>query len=79
MLSSTSAATALDLPEVSLVCILDADKQGFLRSTSSLIQTMGRAARNANSLAVMYADAVTPEMQAAIDEVNRRREKHAQD
>ena len=65
----------LDLPEVSLVCILDADKQGFLRSTSSLIQTMGRAARNANSLAVMYADTVTPEMQAAIDEVERRRER----
>ena len=65
----------LDLPEVSLVCILDADKQGFLRSTSALIQTMGRAARNANSLAVMYADKVTPEMQAAIDEVNRRRER----
>ena len=54
----------LDLPEVSLVCILDADKQGFLRSTSSLIQTMGRAARNANSTAIMYADKVTPEMQA---------------
>ncbi|MBX3354803.1 MAG: excinuclease ABC subunit UvrB [Phycisphaeraceae bacterium] len=65
----------LDLPEVSLVCILDADKQGFLRSQSSLIQTMGRAARNANSLAVMYADQVTPEMQAAIDEVERRRAK----
>ena len=65
----------LDLPEVSLVCILDADKQGFLRSTSSLIQTMGRAARNANSTAIMYADKVTPEMQAAIDEVNRRRER----
>ena len=64
----------LDLPEVSLVCILDADKQGFLRSTSSLIQTMGRAARNVNSLAVMYADTVTPQMQAAIDEVERRRE-----
>jgi len=63
----------LDLPEVSLVCILDADKQGFLRSTSSLIQTMGRAARNANSMAVLYADKVTPEMQAAIDEVQRRR------
>jgi excinuclease ABC subunit B len=63
----------LDLPEVSLVCILDADKQGFLRSTSSLIQTMGRAARNANATAVLYADKVTPEMQAAIDEVNRRR------
>ena len=65
----------LDLPEVSLVCILDADKQGFLRSTSSLIQTMGRAARNANSLAIMFADKVTPQMQQAIDEVNRRREK----
>ena len=64
----------LDLPEVSLVCILDADKQGFLRSTSSLIQTMGRAARNANSLAVMYADKITPQMQEAIDEVERRRE-----
>ena len=65
----------LDLPEVSLVCILDADKQGFLRSTSSLIQTMGRAARNANSEAIMYADTVTPEMQAAIDEVERRRSR----
>ncbi len=63
----------LDLPEVSLVCILDADKQGFLRSTSSLIQTMGRAARNANAMAVMYADKVTPQMQSAIDEVQRRR------
>jgi excinuclease ABC subunit B len=65
----------LDLPEVSLVCILDADKQGFLRSQSSLIQIMGRAARNANSLAILYADGVTPEMQAAIDEVERRRTK----
>jgi excinuclease ABC subunit B len=65
----------LDLPEVSLVCILDADKQGFLRSQSSLIQIMGRAARNANSLAILYADGVTPEMQAAIDEVERRRAK----
>ena len=65
----------LDLPEVSLVCILDADRQGFLRSTSSLIQTMGRAARNANSQAILYADQVTKEMQAAIDEVSRRREK----
>merc|ERR1711965_110934 len=64
----------LDLPEVSLVCILDADKQGFLRSQSSLIQTMGRAARNANSIAILYADKVTPEMRAAIDEVERRRE-----
>jgi excinuclease ABC subunit B len=65
----------LDLPEVSLVCILDADKQGFLRSTSSLIQTMGRAARNANSTAILYADKITPEMQAAMDEVARRRER----
>ena len=65
----------LDLPEVSLVCILDADKQGFLRSTSSLIQTMGRAARNANSTAILYADTITPEMQAAMDEVARRRER----
>ena len=65
----------LDLPEVSLVAILDADKQGFLRSQSSLIQTMGRAARNAGGEVVMYADAVTPEMQAAMDEVNRRRAK----
>ena len=65
----------LDLPEVSLVCILDADKQGFLRSETSLIQTMGRAARNVNSRVVMYADTVTPQMQAAIDETSRRREK----
>lgn len=65
----------LDLPEVSLVAILDADKQGFLRSQSSLIQTMGRAARNAGGEVVMYADVVTPQMQAAIDEVNRRRAK----
>ncbi len=65
----------LDLPEVSLVCILDADKQGFLRSESSLIQTMGRAARNANGAVILYADKVTPEMQAAMDEVDRRRAK----
>ena len=65
----------LDLPEVSLVCILDADKQGFLRSQSALIQTMGRAARNANSLALLYAEVVTPDMQRAIDEVTRRRIK----
>ncbi len=65
----------LDLPEVSLVCILDADKQGFLRSQSSLIQTMGRAARNANGQVVLYADTITPEMRAAIDEVERRRVK----
>ena len=65
----------LDLPEVALVCILDADKQGFLRSASSLIQTMGRAARNANSVALLYADTVTPQMQQAIDEVERRRSR----
>jgi excinuclease ABC subunit B len=63
----------LDLPEVSLVAILDADKTGFLRSETSLIQTMGRAARNANAEVVMYADAVTPQMQSAIDETQRRR------
>ncbi len=63
----------LDLPEVSLVVILDADKEGFLRSRSSLIQTMGRAARNANSNVIMYADRVTKSMKSAIDEVERRR------
>ena len=63
----------LDLPEVSLVCIVDADKAGFLRSETSLIQTMGRAARNVNALVIMYADSVTSQMQAAIDETNRRR------
>ena len=65
----------LDLPEVSLVAILDADKQGFLRSETSLIQTIGRAARNVSGQVVMYADAITPQMKAAIDETNRRREK----
>ncbi|MHC4318497.1 MAG: excinuclease ABC subunit UvrB [Planctomycetota bacterium] len=65
----------LDLPEVSLVCIVDADKAGFLRSETSLIQTMGRAARNVNSQVIMYADAVTEQMQAAIDETERRRSK----
>ncbi|MDA0802372.1 MAG: excinuclease ABC subunit UvrB [Planctomycetota bacterium] len=65
----------LDLPEVALVAILDADKQGFLRSRSSLIQTMGRAARNANSRCILYADTVTPEMADAIQEVERRRAK----
>lgn len=64
----------LDLPEVSLVAILDADKEGFLRSTTSLIQTMGRAARHLNAGVIMYADQVTKSMQRAIDEVNRRRE-----
>ncbi|MFC5370141.1 excinuclease ABC subunit UvrB [Arcanobacterium bovis] len=65
----------LDLPEVSLVAILDADKQGFLRSTTSLIQTIGRAARNVSGQVHMYADTITPNMQEAIDETNRRREK----
>ena len=64
----------LDLPEVSLVAILDADKEGFLRSETSLIQTIGRAARNAEGKVIMYADAVTPSMQAAIDTTSRRRE-----
>lgn len=65
----------LDLPEVSLVAILDADKQGFLRSTTSLIQTIGRAARNVSGQVHMYADSITPNMKEAIDETNRRREK----
>ena len=65
----------LDLPEVSLVAILDADKEGFLRSTTSLVQTIGRAARNINGQVHMYADKVTDSMRRAIDETNRRREK----
>jgi excinuclease ABC subunit B len=65
----------LDLPEVSLVAILDADKEGFLRSDKSLIQTIGRAARNVSGQVIMYADKVTPSMENAIDETNRRREK----
>ena len=64
----------LDLPEVSLVAILDADKEGFLRSESSLIQTIGRAARNARGKAILYADRVTDSMKRAIDETRRRRE-----
>ncbi|MDO4254660.1 MAG: excinuclease ABC subunit UvrB [Kocuria sp.] len=64
----------LDLPEVSLVSILDADKEGFLRSTTSLIQTIGRAARNVNGQVHMYADKITASMQTAIDETNRRRD-----
>ncbi len=63
----------LDLPEVSLVAILDADKEGFLRNQRSLVQTIGRAARNVNGKVIMYADAVTESMQVAIDETNRRR------
>ncbi|MEP7025345.1 MAG: helicase-related protein, partial [Actinomycetota bacterium] len=65
----------LDLPEVSLVAILDADKEGFLRSGTSLIQTIGRAARNVSGQVHMYADKMTPSMQRAIDETNRRRAK----
>lgn len=65
----------LDIPEVSLVIILDADKEGFLRSETSLIQTVGRAARNAEGAVIMYADSVTPSMEAAIKETFRRREK----
>ena len=65
----------LDIPEVSLVAILDADKEGFLRSHRSLIQTIGRAARNVNGVAILYADKITDSMKAAIDETERRREK----
>ncbi len=64
----------LDIPEVALVAILDADKEGFLRSTRSLIQTCGRAARNANGLVILYADTLTASMRQAIDETNRRRQ-----
>ena len=65
----------LDIPEVGLVAILDADKEGFLRSETSLIQTVGRAARNAESYVIMYADSITPAMRACIDETQRRRKK----
>ena len=65
----------LDMPEVSLVAILDADKEGFLRSETSLIQTIGRAARNADGMVILYADTVTPSMRRAMDETERRREK----
>ena len=65
----------LDMPEVSLVAILDADKEGFLRSEGSIIQTIGRAARNINGRAILYADKVTKSMQKAIDETTRRRDR----
>ena len=65
----------LDIPEVSLVAILDADKEGFLRSERSLIQTIGRAARNLNGTAILYADRITDSMKKAIDETERRRAK----
>ena len=68
----------LDLPEVSLVAILDADKEGFLRSSTSLIQTIGRAARNVSGEVHMYADVLTDSMASAIDETNRRREKQVE-
>ena len=68
----------LDMPEVSLVAVLDADKEGFLRSDRSLIQTIGRAARNINGTAILYADTVTGSMQRAIDETNRRRKKQVE-
>ena len=65
----------LDIPEVSLVAVLDADREGFLRSESALMQTVGRAARNANGKAILYADKITPSMQRTIDETARRRIK----
>ncbi|HBY58587.1 MAG TPA: excinuclease ABC subunit B, partial [Solibacterales bacterium] len=68
----------LDLPEVTLVAILDADKEGFLRSTGSLIQTIGRAARNLNGRAILYADVITNSMRRAIDETSRRRRIQAE-
>ncbi|MFH2078163.1 MAG: helicase-related protein, partial [Pseudomonadota bacterium] len=68
----------LDMPEVSLVAILDADKEGFLRSTGSLIQTIGRAARNLRGKAILYADRMTNSMKAAIDETDRRRQKQVE-
>jgi excinuclease ABC subunit B len=68
----------LDLPEVSLVAILDADKEGMLRSRRSMIQTVGRAARNINGKAIMYADKITKSMQATLDETEYRRAKQMQ-
>ena len=65
----------LDIPECGLVAILDADKEGYLRSRTSLIQTIGRAARNVDGYAILYADRMTGSMQAALDETNRRRER----
>src|SRR4029450_13399010 len=65
----------LDIPECALVCILDADKEGFLRSKTSLVQTIGRAARNIDGRVLLYADKMTDSLQYAIDETNRRREK----
>ena len=75
---STCYAKVLDIPEVSLVAILDADKEGFLRSVVSLVQTIGRAARNINGKAILYGDRITRSMQQAIEETERRREKQHQ-
>ena len=74
---SIFCAKGLDIPEVSLVGILDADKEGFLRSERSLIQTIGRAARNVNGMVILYADGVTDSMKRAIGETNRRRRLQA--
>ena len=68
----------LDIPECSLVAILDADKEGFLRSTRSLIQTIGRAARNAQGRVILYADKITDSIKTALDETNRRRKKQSE-
>jgi len=70
-----TTCSIISLPEVSLVAILDADREGFLRSTSSLIQTVGRAARNINGKAILYADKITPAMKNTLDETTRRRAK----
>lgn len=74
-LASTCSREGLDIPEVSLVAILDADKEGFLRSETSMIQTIGRAARNAHGQVIMYADEITGSMERAITETERRRAK----
>ena len=76
--ASTCCAKGSTCPEVSLVAILDADKEGFLRSEGSLIQTIGRAARNVRGKAILYADRMTGSMQRAIDETNRRRTKQVE-
>ena len=75
LLELTFLREGLDLPEVSLVAIMDADKEGFLRSVRSLTQTAGRAARNVNGRVIMYADKITNSMQQTIDETKRRRDK----
>src|SRR3546814_20947998 len=75
LVGSNLLREGLDIPEVSLVAILDADKEGFLRSERSLIQTMGRAARNLNGRAILYADRITDSMRRAMDETERRRIK----